>query len=84
MRIRTEGEYAYREDAIEAASRFYQSNKTAAIVAACEDVPKIASAIEEVLEREDLTTRQKREIAETLSTRAVSFELAEEITVDVE
>lgn len=84
MRIRTEGEYAYREDAIESASRFYDSNKTAAIVAACEDIPKMARAVEELLEREDLTTRQKQEIANAFSIRAVSFEVSKDVDVPVE
>jgi hypothetical protein len=40
MRIRTDGDYAYRCDAIERAADFYDCNKTKAVVSACDDVPK--------------------------------------------
>ncbi|MFC4406290.1 DUF7692 domain-containing protein [Haloarchaeobius iranensis] len=82
MRIRTDGDKVYRRDAIEKASRFYDCNKTTAVVSACEDVPQLVRAAEAVLERDDLTMQQKREIAETLSTRAVSFNVHEEIASD--
>ncbi|WP_303647323.1 hypothetical protein [Haloarchaeobius sp. FL176] len=77
MRIRTDGDKAYRRDAIERASRFYDCNKTTAVVSACEDVPQLVRAAETVLERDDLTMQQKREIAEIFSTRATSFEITE-------
>ncbi len=38
MRIRTD-DYAYRRDAIEHAANCYNSNKTKAVVSACDDVP---------------------------------------------
>ncbi|WP_440991429.1 DUF7692 domain-containing protein [Haloarchaeobius baliensis] len=79
MRIRTDGDKAYRRDAIERASRFYDCNKTTAVVSACEDVPQLVRAAEAVLNREDLTMQQKREIAETLSTRVMNFTVSEEI-----
>jgi len=82
MRIRTDGDKAYRRDAIERASRFYDCNKTTAVVSACEDVPQLVGAAEAVLERDDLTLQQKREIAETLSTRATRFKLSEEVEVN--
>lgn len=53
-------------------------------MAACEDVPKMARAFEEVLERDDLTTQHQQEIAETLSTRAISFEVSEEVDMVLE
>ncbi|PCR89410.1 DUF7692 domain-containing protein [Natrinema ejinorense] len=81
MRIRTDGDYAYRRDAIERAADFYDCNKTKAVVSACDDVPKFVQAIRQVLERDDLTLEQRREIAETLSTRAVTFTVETEITV---
>ena len=79
MRIRTDGDKAYRRDAIERASRFYDCNKTTAVVSACEDVPQLVRAAEAVLERDDLTMQQKQEIAETLSTKAMTFEVSETV-----
>lgn len=64
MRIRTDGDYAHRKDAIEQAARFYDQNKTASVVNACEDIPRLARAVEQLLAREDLTTEQKQKIAE--------------------
>ena len=79
MRIRTDGDYAYRRDAIERAADFYDCNKTKAVVSACDDVPTFVQAARRVLERDDLTLEQRREIAETLSTRAVTFDVETEI-----
>lgn len=79
MRIRTDGDKAYRRDAIERAAEFYDCNKTRAVVSACEDVPQLVAAIERVLHRDDLTVAQRREIAEMLSTRAVTFEINEKV-----
>ncbi|ELY90876.1 DUF7692 domain-containing protein [Natrialba taiwanensis] len=84
MRIRTDGDYAYRRDAIERAADFYDCNKTKAVVSACDDVPHFVQAARQVLTRDDLTLEQRREIAETLSTRAVSFEVDTEIVVDTD
>ena len=82
MRIRTDGDKAYRRDAIEKASRFYDCNKTTAVVSACEDVPQVDRAAETVLERDDLTMQQKQEIAETLTTRATSSSVAGAMQVE--
>ncbi|WP_339102511.1 hypothetical protein [Haloterrigena salinisoli] len=82
MRIRTSEEYAYRNDAIERAADFYGCNKTKAVVSACDDVPKLVAAAWTVLERDDLTHEQRTEIAETLSTRATTFEVGQSVDVD--
>ncbi|WP_254524835.1 DUF7692 domain-containing protein [Natrinema caseinilyticum] len=79
MRIRTDGDYAYRRDAIERAPAFYDCNKTKAVVSACDDVPKFVQAARRVLECDDLTLEQRREIAETLSTRTMAFEVDTEV-----
>ncbi|WP_408957262.1 hypothetical protein [Natrinema sp. 74] len=79
MRIRTDGDYAYRQDAIERAAAFYDCTKTKAVVSACDDVPKFVEAARRVLKRDDLTLKQRREIAEPLLTRAVTFEVETEI-----
>lgn len=75
MRIRTDGDYGYREDVIEEAAEFYDRNKTAGIVSACDDVPSLVDGIVEVLEREDLTHKQRIELAETMSTRYIDYEI---------
>lgn len=84
MRIRTDGDYAYRNNAIERAAEFYDCNKTKAVVSACDDVPKFVAAAQKVLERDDLTLEQRREIAETLSTRAMTFEVSSKVVVDTD
>ena len=81
MRIRTDGKYEYRLDPINRAADFYDCNKTKAIVSACDDVPHLVAAARQVLERDDLTLEQRREIAETLSTRAVTFEVDTDVSV---
>ncbi|MFC6767827.1 DUF7692 domain-containing protein [Natrinema soli] len=82
--MRTDGDYAYRRDAIERAADCYDYNKTKAVVSACDDVPKFIQASRQVLERNDLTLEQRREIAETLPSRAVDFEVKSEIVVDTD
>jgi len=54
------------------------------VLSACDDVPKFVQASRQVLERDDLTLEQRREIAETLSTRAVAFEITTEIVAETE
>jgi len=80
LRIRFDGGNRYREDAIEKASRFYDKNKSDAVAYACEDVVEIVSAVESVLQRSDLTLKQRQEIAETFSTRATSFDVSLEVS----
>lgn len=81
MRIRTDGDYAYRNDAIEGAATFSDCNKTNAVVSACEDVPRFVAAARQVLERDDLSLEQQQEIADTLSTRTAPFDLDHRGTV---
>ena len=82
VRIRTGDGNEHRYEAIERAADFYECNKTKAVVAACEDVPDLVAAAQTVLSREDLTTEQRQEIAKTLSTRAVSFDVSDSIQVE--
>ncbi|WP_435551611.1 DUF7563 family protein [Natrinema sp. CGMCC1.2065] len=49
-----------------------------------DDVPEFVQAARQVLERDDLTLKQRREIAKTLSTRAMTFEVESEIAFDAE
>ncbi|WP_328821371.1 DUF7692 domain-containing protein [Natronorubrum halalkaliphilum] len=81
VRIRTDDGNEWRFDAIQKAARFYDCNRSNAVAFACEDVDELVSAARAVLERDDLTREQRREIAETLSTRAVSFDLESSVTV---
>jgi hypothetical protein len=83
VRIRTDDGNEWRYDAIERAAAFYDCNRSDAIAFACDSVPELVHAIQDVLEREDLSHRQRREIADTLSTRAVTFDVPEPET-DVE
>ncbi|WP_436347683.1 DUF7692 domain-containing protein [Natronorubrum sp. FCH18a] len=81
VRIRTDDGNEWRFDAIQKASRFYDCNRSNAVAFACEDVDQLVSAATRVLERDDLTREQRREIAETLSTRAVSFDVETSVAV---
>lgn len=82
MRIRTDGEHAWRETEIEGLAEFYGVNKTSAILRACEDVPALVDALEDVLDRDDLTARQRQEIARRFSRApGVDVELQDEISV---
>ena len=52
------------------------------VARACDAVPAVARAVEAVLNRDDLTTQQKREIADTCSTRGLSFEVETEVRLN--
>ncbi|WP_049928664.1 DUF7692 domain-containing protein [Halopiger goleimassiliensis] len=81
VRIRTDDGNEWRYDAIEKAARFYDCNRSNAVAFACEDVDHLVRAARQVLERDDLTRQQRQEIAETLSTRAVTFDVETSITI---
>jgi hypothetical protein len=83
MRIREDGKFAWRTSEIEAASDWWECNKTEALLRSAELVRALDSGIQEVLERDDLTPVQKREIAESLSV-AGSYEVdvQEDIVVE--
>jgi DNA-directed RNA polymerase subunit F len=83
MRIRTDGKHERREETIEAAAEYWDCNKTKALLKSADVVPRLHQRIRSVLEREDLTPEQKREIAETL-TIPNQYELAVEERVAVE
>ena len=85
MRIRTDGDRAHREETIEQAAEWWGCNKTRAVLLSADLVPRLVPRIERVLAREDLTTRQKREIAETLSVSGtLEVGVAEDVTVGQE
>ena len=83
MRIRTDGKHARREDTIDQAAEFWDCNKTTALMKSAEFAVRIDERIRRVLAREDLTAKQKREIAETLSVPSY-YEIAVEASVSVD
>lgn len=60
-----------RYRAIERASEFYGSNKADSIAYACNDIVQMVSIFKDVLERDDLTRKQRQEIGARLD--ATSF-----------
>jgi len=67
MRIREDGKHAHRSDTIEQAAEFWECNKTQALLRSAEFARRIDERLRTVLARDDLTTEQKHEIAETIS-----------------
>jgi len=82
VRIRNGDGNEHRYHAIQEAVTFYDCNQSDVIARACDTVPAVARAARKVLDRDDLTSAQKREIAETLSTRGLSFEVDSVIRVE--
>jgi hypothetical protein len=76
MRIRTDDKHAHREDTIDQVAEFYDRNRTESLMRAADDVPDLVRAIRRTLEREDLTHAQRRELAQSLSTRHFDFEFS--------
>ncbi|WP_247729574.1 DUF7692 domain-containing protein [Halovivax limisalsi] len=79
VRIRTDDGNEWRFRSIEKAADFYDCNRSDAVAYACEDLVSQVAAAKKILERDDLTAEQRQEMAETLSTRAVTFEIETEI-----
>lgn len=82
VRIRTGEGNEWRYSSIEKAGKLFNRNRSDSIAYACESVTELVDGIEEVLGREDLTHKQRQEIAETLSTRTISFGVPE-ISVNI-
>jgi hypothetical protein len=83
MRIREDGKFSWRTSEIEAASDWWGCNKTEALLRSAELVRALDSGIQDVLERDDLTPVQKREIAESLSVAgSYEVEVDEQVTVE--
>jgi len=82
IRIRTDDGNEWRFDEIERAAEWYDTNRSNAAAFACHDVTRMVSAAKKVLQRDDLTRKQRREIASTLSTGNVRFDVELEITAD--
>ena len=84
VRIRCGESNAWRYDSIEMARGFYGCNRSDAAAYASHDVPKIAEACKAVLKRSDLTSKQRREIAETLNGHVRGLEFVVEDTTRIE
>lgn len=82
VRIPTGDGKEHRYDAIQRATDFYGCNQAKSAALACEDVVHIVEAVEDVLEREDLTLEQRREIAETMSSRGIEFAVDLDVETD--
>lgn len=82
VRVRTDDGNEYRFHAIQEAAEFYECNRSDAIAYACDNVPALVDAVEQVLGRDDLTTAQKREIADEFSSRGLQFDVDENVSVE--
>jgi len=83
MRIREDGKHAHRSETIDQAAEFWSCNKTTALMKSAEFAWRIDERIRDVLARDDLTARQKREIAETLRVPGTyEIEVAESVIVE--
>ncbi|SEQ96902.1 DUF7692 domain-containing protein [Natrinema salaciae] len=82
VRIRTGDGNEWRYDEIERAADYYDCNRSNAVAFACHDVVELVANIRQVLEREDLTLEQRREIADTLSTGKTSHSVSTDIDVE--
>ena len=78
MRIRTDGEFEYRKDAIESAKQALdETTNTGAVIGACEFTRKMRRNLEQVVSHPDMTP----ELAELLSTAQIPVEYRIETTV---
>lgn len=67
MRIREDGKHAHRTDTIEQAAEFWDCNKTSALMKSVNFTLRIDGRIKSILSRDDLTPKQKMEIAAEVS-----------------
>ena len=78
-----DGGNEWRYDSIQAAANLYGVNKSDAVAFACEDVRQLVQAVEAVLDRDDLTPRQKQEIADTFRSRGMEIETESTVTIEL-
>ncbi|ELY47735.1 DUF7692 domain-containing protein [Natronolimnohabitans innermongolicus] len=82
IRIRTDDGNEWRYDEIQRAADWYDCNRSNAAAFACHDVTRMVAAAKRVLERDDLTRKQRREIASTLSTGNVRFDVDLDVSAE--
>ena len=81
MRIRTDGDYAWRKDLVDDVGDLLGENtRSGAVDGACEFTRQMLPALQEAVEHPDMT----EELAEVLSTRTVNveYEIETGVTVD--
>ncbi|WP_415381480.1 hypothetical protein [Halosimplex sp. TS25] len=64
MRIRTDGKFDHRKDIVEDVSVFYDCNNTRALMLASQDVQAFVGEVVDLLEDEELSLAQRRELVE--------------------
>ena len=78
MRIRTDGEFEHRKDAIESAKQaLNETTNTGAVISACEYARKMRHNLEQAVSHPDMTL----ELAELLSTNNIPIEYRVETKV---
>lgn len=74
IRIRTDGNKAYREDVIEEAADFWGCNKTDAIVLSCDVARRVIPKLREALQDDRLPPEVVRDLAEDLTGQFVEID----------
>ena len=74
MRIRTDGKFDHRKDIVEDVSAFYDCNNTRALMLASQDVQAFVDEIFDLLEDEELSLAQRRELLERFNSVSHRFE----------
>jgi hypothetical protein len=82
IRIRCGPDNRHRYHAIQSAAELYGCNRSDAVAYACDNVSQLVQSIETILNRDDLTPQQKKEIAELCSGRGLNFEIEETVTAE--
>ena len=83
VRIRTGEGNEYRFDAIQRAADLYDRNKSDAVACACDDIARLTDTLEDVLNRDDLTRQQQREIAERFDrSLSLDIEIKNEVRIE--
>ena len=72
MRIRTDGDRAYRGDVIQEAADFWGLNKTDAVVASCDLAGRVLPQLQEAIADADIRPSEKKKLVEAIETRNVS------------
>jgi hypothetical protein len=85
MRIRTDGDNAYRKDVIESAASELDCNKTRAVVASCDIVGNVLPALTDALAEADIPPSEAEQIAEQVSTQHVQINYdGPDVTADID
>lgn len=80
MRIRTDGNKAYRKDVIARASEIWDCNQTDAVINSCEYTARMIEALDQAKDHPDMTP----ELAEILSTPHVEIEREVSTSIEID